>query len=188
MRRLEGSEEIWEIAHDFLARTIGPLIGRLKPTLMQRIRPLVAPIILLGWIIVFAAALLFWKLSHQREVEKILTESFGAKLQAALPKGLMVDLYDEIRQKDVDDQRLADIVPVLEQLDELAMLDIKGDELTSLEPLKKLTNLSQLRVHDSGLITSSSLESLKGLTNCGCLISRMTISSPAWSPSRDSPS
>lgn len=31
VRRLEGAEAIWEIAHDFLARTIGQLISRLKP-------------------------------------------------------------------------------------------------------------------------------------------------------------
>jgi hypothetical protein len=49
VRRLEGAEAIWEIAHDFLARTIGQLIGRLKPTFVQRARPLVAPVVLFGW-------------------------------------------------------------------------------------------------------------------------------------------
>jgi WD domain, G-beta repeat len=57
VRRLEGAESMWEIAHDFVARTIGQLIGRLKPTLIERVRPLVAPTMLVGWVVVFAITL-----------------------------------------------------------------------------------------------------------------------------------
>ncbi len=32
VRRLEGATPVWEIAHDFLARMIGQLIGRLRPS------------------------------------------------------------------------------------------------------------------------------------------------------------
>jgi hypothetical protein len=49
VRRLEGAPPVWEIAHDFLARIIGQLIGRLKPNVFERARPLVAPIMMLGW-------------------------------------------------------------------------------------------------------------------------------------------
>jgi hypothetical protein len=50
VRRLEGAEPVWEVSHDFLARIIGRLIGRLKPSLFRRIQPFVAPAILVLWI------------------------------------------------------------------------------------------------------------------------------------------
>jgi hypothetical protein len=50
VRRLE-EREVWEVAHDFLARLLGQLIGRLKPTPMDRVRPLVAPSVLLGCVV-----------------------------------------------------------------------------------------------------------------------------------------
>ncbi len=50
VRKLGGDEPTWEISHDFLARAIGRLIGRLKPTLFRRIQPVVAPVALALWI------------------------------------------------------------------------------------------------------------------------------------------
>ena len=52
VRRLSvGNEGAWELSHDFLARTISKL---LKPTVMERVRPVVAPGALLGWAIMVA--------------------------------------------------------------------------------------------------------------------------------------
>jgi hypothetical protein len=82
VRRLEGAEAIWEIAHDFLARTIGQLIGRLKPTLVERARPLVAPVVLLGWVAAFAFVMPYWQVAHQQAVEKELRERFGTTIGA----------------------------------------------------------------------------------------------------------
>ncbi|MFZ3326638.1 MAG: hypothetical protein WA231_12395, partial [Methylocella sp.] len=41
VRKLEIAEPAWEISHDFLARTIGRLIGRLRPSLFRRAQPFV---------------------------------------------------------------------------------------------------------------------------------------------------
>jgi hypothetical protein len=87
VRRLEGAEAGWEIAHDFLARTIGQLIGRLKPTLVERTRPLVAPVVLVGWIILFAAVLPFSRVLQLQAAEKALRENFRAKIGAELATG-----------------------------------------------------------------------------------------------------
>jgi hypothetical protein len=76
VRQLEGAEAIWEIAYDFLARTIGQLIGRLNPTFVERARPLVAPVVLLGWVIVFAMALPFWRDLQQQAAERTLVHRF----------------------------------------------------------------------------------------------------------------
>jgi hypothetical protein len=90
VRRLEGAEAIWEIAHDFLARTIGQLISRLKPTFVEGARSLVAPVVLLGWVIVFAMALPFWRDLQQQAAERTLGEEFDARIYAAQPRGISV--------------------------------------------------------------------------------------------------
>ena len=162
VRRLEGMEATWEVAHDFLARTIGQLIGRLKPTFVERIRPLIAPVVLLGWMILFAAALPFWKVSHELATEKALQELFKATISAVQPSGISVDLDDS----DLDDSELAKAVPLLEQLDDLASVKV-GGKITSLEPLTALTKLSSLSLWDAPAITS--LEPLKRLINLSVL-------------------
>jgi hypothetical protein len=50
VRKLEGAEPAWEISHDFLARTIARLIGRLKPSLFRPVQPYVPPVALAIWI------------------------------------------------------------------------------------------------------------------------------------------
>jgi hypothetical protein len=178
VRRLEGEEATWEIAHDFLARTIGQLIGRLKPTLVEWARPLVAPVVLLGWVIIFAAALPFSRVLQLQAVEKALRENFRAKIGARLttnfkettsmripgkPGSILVELAPG------DDRELARAVHFLGQLDELRLiLRVEATSgITSLEPLKALTNLSELYLLNDGRITKpihiTSLEPIKGL-------------------------
>ena len=157
VRRLEGVEAMWEISHDFLAGTIGQLIGRLKPPLMERVRPLVAPVALFGWVILFAAALPFWQLSQQRAIEKALRESFPMSLTRTERGDASYYLAE------LNDRTLAEAVGVLERDSELVNLSI-GDApgVTTLEPLKKLINLSTLRIDGRNEITT--LEPLKAMT------------------------
>ena len=42
VRRLDGNEPVWEIAHDFIARMLGQLMGRMRPTIWHRIQPVLA--------------------------------------------------------------------------------------------------------------------------------------------------
>jgi hypothetical protein len=155
VRRLDGAEATWEIAHDFLARTVGQLIGRLKPTLVQRARPLVAPLVLLGWVILFAVALLFWNVSQERMVEKTLRENFEVGILPAGPNGIAVDLTA------LDDRVLTDVPPLLERLHELKV--VRSSRIASLEPLKGLNSLSKLDLRGATGITS--LEPLRGLSS-----------------------
>src|SRR5262249_58061688 len=74
VRRLEAVTVVWEVAHDFLARIIGQLIGRLKPSILQRTRPLVAPIVLLGWVALATLALPYWMTVQERIAEQHLRE------------------------------------------------------------------------------------------------------------------
>ncbi len=95
VRRLEGAKATWELAHDFLARTIGQLVGRLKPKLIERTRPLVAPVVLLGWLIVFAAAMPYWRVLQQQATEKAL-QQFGPAISAVRGDGISVSFREGV--------------------------------------------------------------------------------------------
>jgi hypothetical protein len=76
VRRLEESKAVWEIAHDFLARLIGQLIGRLKPGILSRSRPFVAPVVLILWIFITSVVLVL-KVEHV-EPSRLAIEGFDA--------------------------------------------------------------------------------------------------------------
>jgi hypothetical protein len=170
---------VWEIAHDFLARIIGQLIGKLKPTVLQRTRPLVAPVVLLGWIALAALARPYWMSLQDRTSEAALRELGAVFRQAESGGGIAVDLFGS------NDDRLIKAWPHLKRIRPLELklppgiflvpfkyftnLDdlFGGTRITSLEPLKELTNLSALDLSDATRITS--LEPLKGLTNLSSL-------------------
>jgi hypothetical protein len=153
VRRLEAATAVWEIAHDFLARIIGQLIGRLKPNLLQRARPLVAPLVLMGWIAFAILAIPYWITFEQRAFEQALRQ-LGATIDWA-ESGLTFSK--------LDDDTLIKVVPYLQKLKTpgLTAYGVRGG-LTSLEPLKSLTNLDSLFLGGGTSITS--LEPLKGLT------------------------
>jgi hypothetical protein len=159
VRRLEGAEAIWEIAHDLLARMIGQLIGRLKPTFVDCARPLVAPVVLLGWVIVFAMALPFWRDLQQQAAKRTLGEEFDARIYAAQPRGISVVL------RNVDELRLARATRFLNRLDDLA-LNLSNTRINSLEPLRGLTSLSSLDLTSTGI---TDLQPLMGLTSLSSL-------------------
>jgi Leucine-rich repeat (LRR) protein len=173
VRRLDGAEPTWEIAHDFLARVIGQLIGRLKPTLMGRIRPLIAPTVLLAWLLVILAALPPWQ---QRTIEKTLRENFGAGFSAETDgQGIYVAFSN------IDDRKFEDAVPLLEKLNDLSGLglfcerDVSKPTITSLEPIKRLTNLRRVTLFQ---VERVSLEPLKRLPNLTLLVIRSSIIDP----------
>ena len=161
IRRLEGAMPVWEIAHDFLARAIGQLIGRLKPSLLQRARPIVAPIVLLGWIALAILALPYWQTLQERHTEAVL-RNLGAAFRAGQLGGTYIFF------EGLDDTKLSHARNYLGRLKGLVGLHFSEPRITSLEPLTGLTNLRALTLTDATAITS--LEPLKELTNLDQLI------------------
>jgi hypothetical protein len=62
----------------------------IEPTLTERARPLVAPIVLLGWVAVLAVAIPYWRVSQQQAMEKALREQYGATIGAMGPDAISV--------------------------------------------------------------------------------------------------
>jgi hypothetical protein len=181
VRRLQGATPMWEMAHDFLARVVGQLIGRLRPSILQRARPLVAPLVLVSWISLAVIALPFWITMREQLAEKEL-RSLGASLGLGHTGGISVSLglYDNgtllkaaphIERLGATDLLLnclnhppvnvEDFKP-LENLKSLKTLLVLDCAISSLEPVRSLVNLQFLILTDAGKITS--LEPLGSLT------------------------
>jgi hypothetical protein len=190
VRRLEAATAVWEIAHDFLARIIGQLIGRLRPTVFQRTRPLVAPLVLMGWIALAVLALPYWMTMQERTAEQVLRKS-GVMFAEARGGGIAV-VFPEL-----SNDSLIKAKPYLQKIAprELLFQDAKEENRfermlevlsgrtswgTSLEPLEGLTTLRILNLRNATYVTS--LEPLKGLTNLRSLSLANAISINSLEP------
>jgi hypothetical protein len=153
------AEEMWEIAHDFLARLTGQLIGRLRPGFAQRMRPLVAPIVLLGWIAFAAIAWPYLASIQERSAEAALRR-LGARLGATSSGGMEVEL---------ELARLNEAATYLKVINPHSLQIIPSQGLSeasptsSLDPIKDLINLRSLTITASNEL--GSIEPISGLTN-----------------------
>jgi hypothetical protein len=154
VRRLEGRGSIWEVSHDFLARLLGQLIGRLKPTPLRRAGPFIAPVTLLGWIALAALALPYWM---KREAEAVLLRD-----QVNLAQH---DNGTRLLGFFGDDEKLRRLSPIIASLKGSKSLILAGDEVTNLEPLVGITGLTALRLFTPRVANVEPLKSLTSLTS-----------------------
>jgi hypothetical protein len=114
----------------------------------------------MGGIVLASIAIPLWRTFEERAGEVALRK-LGASVGEAKSGGLLVELPTQI-----SDDVLATEGPHLERLN-IVHLNLPHSKLTSLEPLKGMTNLSSLDLSDAIGITS--LEPLKGLTELSSL-------------------
>ena len=119
----------------------------------------VAPIVLLVGIALASAAIPFW-ITFEERAAKVALRKLGASFGEAISGGLLVELAQ------ISDDALIREGPHLERLN-IDHLYLPQSKFTSLEPLKGLTNLSSLDLHDATGITS--LQPLNGMTNLSLL-------------------
>lgn len=156
VRRLEGATAIWEVAHDFLARIIGQLIGRLRPSILHRVRLLIAPVVLLSWATSCVVAVPYWLMVQERAAQEAL--KLIASLSFSKRGGMSVAF-----SLDTDDKVLRTASLHLERVRPTEIRLPFASPITSLEPIKGLTNLTRLDLNRTSGITS--LEPIRGLTN-----------------------
>ena len=150
VRRLEGAEATWEVAHDFLARAIGQTIGRLKPTLREHIRPLVAPVAVFGWVVVLGVTVLVWSSSQEgraaitvQRAEGVLERSFNAK------PGYLDQWERETVELKKIDERLAGVEGEITKIPDRAfeLRKVNDDTLASaVGELKKIPDFTGVRL------------------------------------------
>ena len=120
----------------------------------------VSSVVVLGGIALASIALPFWNTFEERAAEVALRK-LGASISDAKFGGRSVELPTQI-----SDDTLITEGPHLKKLN-IAHLSVPHAKLTSLEPLKGLTNLDPLNLRNVTGITS--LEPLRGLRNLSSL-------------------
>ena len=179
VRSISPNRDVWEISHDFLARQIGFLLGRLRQPRLQRYAAPALVIAMVSWAVTIAIAVfLVWpdvkeeealnelaKLGFSRTAEtgnhalilldrNALTDTGFARFGR-----LIADLSDPVIEVRLRGTRITDLTP-LKGLP-LTQLDLsRADSITDLTPLKGLP-LTQLDLRDADGITD--LTPLKGM-------------------------
>ena len=154
-RPLHGQGAAWEIAHDFLARAIGQLLGRLRPSIVQRLWPAVAPVVVLAWIALAVVALPDWLKSKRVSAEADL-RALGATLGEPSTSGLTIEAPD------ADDAKLEKILALVPNLGPVHEIKLPNTKISRTDPLKILVHLPRLKL--SGVDKIVDLRGLEGLT------------------------
>ncbi len=55
VRELDAERRVWEVSHDFVARQLGQIIPRLRPSLFRRTQKALAPVALVAWLALLPA-------------------------------------------------------------------------------------------------------------------------------------
>lgn len=171
VRRLRDADGGFAIASDFLARTIGQATFGHRVPLARRVRPLVAPAVVVGWVGVFVLGLPVLRDVQEQAAKRTLGELFDARIYTVKPQGSAVVL------RNADEPRLTRATPYLDRVDGLA-LDLSNTRITSLEPLRGLTGLSSLDVTSTAVGDLAPLASLPGLSSLSAGNTRVTTLAP----------
>ncbi len=151
-RRLESAEPTWEVSHDIIARALGRLLGKLRPSLFQRVRPYVSPAVLGLW----ALLLIF-----------LVPNTLNRAVEARVMKFMTLREIDGVFElkpagTEFDDQKLVRLAADLARLPGKLKLNLSVTEVSNIDALKGLTGLTGL---DLSRTQVSNIDALKGLTS-----------------------
>lgn len=152
-----GPHSQWEIAHDFIARLIHLILGGTIRSLWRKVRPWLAPSILL--VLILAGAPLF-PAYRERESMRALDRA-GFTWRADVRKA------ERVSPTGVN---LGGAIQPLQLLKSKSLELGRCDTITSLDALKDLATLQNLALADCAALTS--VDGLKGLT----LLKRLKLS------------
>jgi Leucine Rich repeats (2 copies) len=188
VRPLHGAKG-WEIAHDFLARLLGQMLGRVKAPLITRMRPYVAPVGLGLWMAVLGFGVQYGLVAYQTNLRDTLTRngwevtavdggrfraSFTSDLNADSENGCAKTLIErdlpyliEINGLVRVDYKSCDVlrdVSVFKGLKSLTGLGIGRTGVNDLTPLQTRTELTSLDLDGTGVSNLAPLTALASLT------------------------
>ena len=157
VRRISTDPDVWEISHDFLARQIGFLLGRLRQPWLQRYATLALVTATVSWAVTIAVAVLLI-LPALKEKEALHELALMGFSRAAETRSHALRLHNPYTLTNTNFGRFRDLVadlsaPVVE-------VHLPNTYITDLSPLKDLP-LTQLNLTSANGITD--LSPLKGL-------------------------
>ena len=133
VRPLDQGRTRWEVSHDFLARQIGILLGRLRSDWLRRTAPVVLPASVLAWALMLFLALEYWPiLLEQRALEELRDMGLARETLGPI-EGLRL-----LNTPLLNDENFHLLPALLADLrDQIEFLNlVDADKITSLEPLK----------------------------------------------------
>jgi hypothetical protein len=156
VRALDGKRSRWEVSHDFLARQIGILLGRMRLAWVRRAAPLALAIAASVW-----GAGLFVTLDYLPRIreDRALNElrSLGF-VQLASMSGKKIGLA---RPSELVDAKFQEFSAPARMVNDFVELDLSyAVNITSLEPLR---GLSLTSINLSGVGNITSIEPLQGM-------------------------
>ena len=143
VRELDRGQNIWEISHDFVARQLGQIIPRLKPSRWQQAQKAATPVALMAWLVILVAG---WPIYQVWESARIADDLRALRVGVAGEKGA----YEITIDSETNAAAIDRIVAHLNKLNP-ASLEISGnDQMQALPSLEASTNLNIVRIVSNG--------------------------------------
>ena len=189
VRPLDTAEETWQIAHDFLARQIGLLLGRLRRPWWQTAALGTAPALVVALAAILWAGLPLWSQTQAfqelRELGAVVVERDGAVHISSRPTS-QTDLARIAKAAQVVEAVGLDL-PYSVDIDDLeplrgliglTQLNLTGTQVNNLEPLRGLNGLTQLSLPFTQVNNLEPLRGLNGLTRLDLTGTQVTSLEP----------
>jgi hypothetical protein len=162
VRTVDGAGERWELAHDFVARLVQPIIQTWRQTAWETARPWLAPSTLVAWMLILGGlSFLFssWNLDFARKS----LDHAGLSLEAE-PRSGGVSIRYNGQQVDADTLKKATayLTKVYSPITQLSLES--ASQLSSLEGLTLPASVEVLSLSRSGLTTLVGMPSLANLS------------------------
>jgi hypothetical protein len=149
VRALDGMRTRWEVSHDFLARQIGILLGRMRLDWLRRNAPLALTIATAVWGAGMYVGLVILPMTRAQDASREL-KGLGFKLELESNRGNYIVTADR-RLNNFALGRLSRLSAIVSNMTVLNLPN--AERLTSLEPLQGM-NLESLSVGNALQITS----------------------------------
>jgi hypothetical protein len=161
VRPLHGGAKGWEIAHDFLARLLGQMLGRLKMPLLTRARPYAAPVGLAMSMAALGFGVQYGMVEYQTHLRNELMRN-GWEI-TAVEGGKFMASYNAVSYEECDKIFVERDLPNLKEMTDLTHLKLVDcQDLESLNPLRDLKTLTSLEIDRAVFFTN--LDPLLDLT------------------------
>jgi hypothetical protein len=184
VRLLHGTPERWEVAHDFVARLLQPLLRSWERSAWERSRPYLVPVPLVVWLfaivglIVFYPALhdeyILWQLRTVGLVPGASTNAGGTVVQNNTPikdvahfwrvTSLLQDLSNPVVRLEIHNEGLTALTG-MPALPTLTSLDLSESQLASLQGMPVLPALASLNLRLTPLASLRGMPTLPALTS-----------------------
>jgi Leucine-rich repeat (LRR) protein len=167
-RPLDPTRGTWELSHDFIARGVARFLGRRRRQVLRRAVAYAAPA-LLAISLLAGAGIIVWERFSPTRIRAQLAE-LGIHAESDM-EGISARAVGEI-----DDESLSKAIPILVSLGKVSALRLNSTEITSLEPLQRLTTLRSLDISKTRVANLEPLQeftSLQSLELPGTLVANL---------------